>query len=221
MDALHGACAEQAGVGYFLTCDDRVIRKYKGEMKVINPIGFVLRVIPVAGVGSRLRPHTHTRPKPLLPVAGQPILGPILDPLLAVGIRRVVLVTGHMGEQIVEYVRGYGESGREWSSFGEVAGSGPPISHEPMLVVYGDTIFQADLRPVLERGMDGMLGVKPVEDPGRFGVVVEEEGGAVLGAFPVEEWFDCGTLEARVRSSVIGLYVSVGEGAQVERVMAR
>ena len=65
-------------------------------------------VIPVAGVGSRLRPHTHTRPKPLLPVAGQPILGHILDPLLAVGIRRVVLVTGPMGEQIVEYVRGYG-----------------------------------------------------------------------------------------------------------------
>ena len=64
-------------------------------------------VIPVAGVGSRLRPHTHTRPKPLLPVAGQPILGHILDPLLAVGIRRIVLVTGHMGEQIVEYVRGY------------------------------------------------------------------------------------------------------------------
>ena len=53
----------------------------------------------------RLRPHTHTRPKPLLPVAGQPILGHILDPLLAVGIRRIVLVTGHMGEQIVEYVR--------------------------------------------------------------------------------------------------------------------
>ena len=68
-------------------------------------------VIPVAGVGSRLRPHTHTRPKPLLPVAGQPILGHILDPLLAVGIRRVVLVTGPMGEQIVEYVRSYGDSG--------------------------------------------------------------------------------------------------------------
>ena len=44
MDALHGACAEQAGAEYFLTCDDRVIRKYKGEMKVINPIEFVLRV---------------------------------------------------------------------------------------------------------------------------------------------------------------------------------
>ena len=50
-------------------------------------------VIPVAGAGSWLRPHTHTRPKPLLPVAGQPIPGHILDPLLAVGIRRIVLVT--------------------------------------------------------------------------------------------------------------------------------
>ena len=65
-------------------------------------------VIPVAGAGSRLRPHTHTRPKPLLPVAGKPILGHILDQLVAVGIRRIVLVTGHMGEQIVEYVRDSG-----------------------------------------------------------------------------------------------------------------
>ena len=56
-----------------------------------------------------------------------------------------------------------------------------------MLVVYGDTIFQADLRPVLERGMDGMLGVKQVEDPGRFGVVLEEEERVVrLVEKPVE-----------------------------------
>jgi predicted nucleic acid-binding protein len=44
VDALHGACAEQAGTEYFLTCDDRLIRKFKGAMKVINPIEFVLRV---------------------------------------------------------------------------------------------------------------------------------------------------------------------------------
>ena len=54
-------------------------------------------VIPGAGSGSRLRPHPHTRPKPLLHVAGQPIIGHILDQLALAGIRRVVLVVGYMG----------------------------------------------------------------------------------------------------------------------------
>ena len=44
VDALHGACAEQAGAEYFLTCDDRVIRRYNGGMKAISPVEFVLRV---------------------------------------------------------------------------------------------------------------------------------------------------------------------------------
>ena len=64
-------------------------------------------------MAARTHTHTHTRarPKPLLPVAGQPTLGHILDPLLALGIQRIVLVTGHMDEQIVEergVVRGSG-----------------------------------------------------------------------------------------------------------------
>ena len=71
-------------------------------------------VIPVAGFGTRLRPHTHTRPKPLLHVAGQPIIGHILDQLAPLGIRRVVLVIGYMGELIVEYVQAR-------SDFAEVA----------------------------------------------------------------------------------------------------
>ena len=61
-------------------------------------------VIPVAGAGTRLRPHTHTRPKPLLPVAGKPILGHILDQLLAVGIRRIVLVAVFLAHGAVKNV---------------------------------------------------------------------------------------------------------------------
>lgn len=62
-------------------------------------------VVPVAGFGSRLRPHTYTRPKPLLPVAGQPIIGHILDQLVPLGVRRIVLVIGYMGERIVDYIQ--------------------------------------------------------------------------------------------------------------------
>ena len=70
-------------------------------------------VVPVAGFGSRLRPHTYTRPKPLLSVAGQPIIGHILDQLVPLGVRRIVLVVGYMGERIVDYV----QSRRDFNQF--------------------------------------------------------------------------------------------------------
>ena len=141
-------------------------------------------VIPVAGAGSRLRPHTHTRPKPLLHVGGQPILGHILDALAAARVARVVLVVGQMGEQIVEYVGGRGDFdvvvpvtqterlglGHAISLVGETVGA------DPILVVYGDTIFRADLERALGGSADAVLGVMQVPDPTRFGVVVEEGG---------------------------------------------
>ena len=139
-------------------------------------------VIPVAGFGTRLRPHTHTRPKPLLHVAGQPIIGHILDQLVPLGIKRVVLVIGYMGELIVEYVQGRSDFEQvEWVEQKELLGLGhaisltePVVGANPMLMVYGDTIFRADLTQVLSVGGDGLLGVKKVEDPRRFGVVVTE-----------------------------------------------
>ena len=62
-------------------------------------------ILPVAGVGSRLRPHTHTVPKALVHVAGKPILGHILDSLRPAGVDEVVLVVGYLGEKIVDYVK--------------------------------------------------------------------------------------------------------------------
>lgn len=144
-------------------------------------------VIPVAGFGTRLRPHTYTRPKPLLHVAGQPIIGHILDQLVMLGIKRVVLVIGYMGELIVNYVRERSDFERvEWVEQKELLGLGHAISltqsivgADPMLMVYGDTIFRADLTRVLLMEDDGLLGIKQVEDPRRFGVVVEEDGKVV------------------------------------------
>ncbi len=61
-------------------------------------------LIPVAGVGTRLRPHTYTQPKPLIPVAGKPIIGFIIDELLEVGVRKFIFVIGYLGERIKEYI---------------------------------------------------------------------------------------------------------------------
>lgn len=144
-------------------------------------------VVPVAGFGTRLRPHTHTRPKPLLHVAGKPIIGHILDELVPLGIRRIVLVIGYMGELIVDYVHSRSDFDEiEWVEQKELLGLGhaialtrPVVGAAPMLVVYGDTIFRTDLASVLQGGRGNMLGVKKVDDPRRFGVVVQERGRVV------------------------------------------
>jgi glucose-1-phosphate thymidylyltransferase len=141
-------------------------------------------VMPVAGSGMRLRPHTHTRPKPLLHVAGQPIIGHILDQLVPLGIERIVLVVGYMGDLIVDYVRQRSDfAAVEYVEQKELLGLGhaisltrPVVADQPMLMVYGDTIFQADLGGILQEKVAAMLGVKQVEDPSRFGVVLESGG---------------------------------------------
>ena len=61
-------------------------------------------IIPVAGVGSRMRPHTHTTPKVLLQVAGKPMIAHILDELKQYDIEAVTLVIGHLGDKIRDYV---------------------------------------------------------------------------------------------------------------------
>ena len=62
-------------------------------------------VIPVAGIGSRLRPHTHTQPKTLVPVAGNTILGHIIDRLVEAGVQEFVFIIGYLGEKVEQYVR--------------------------------------------------------------------------------------------------------------------
>jgi len=140
-------------------------------------------IIPVAGIGTRLRPHTHTAPKGLLHVAGKPILGHILDALKQVRIDEVIFVIGFMGEQIVEYVKKNYKFKSKFIEQKELRGLGYAIyltspeikNNEPVLIILGDTIFEADLSPVLKGKFDA-LGTKKVEDPRRFGIVEIERG---------------------------------------------
>jgi len=142
-------------------------------------------ILPVAGVGTRLRPLTHTTPKALVHVAGKPILGHILDALIPLGIDEVVLIVGYLGEQVVEYVRSTYPLRVKFVEQPERKGLGHAIylakeqvpNDEPILIVLGDTIFQADLAKVLA-GRRSAIGVREVEDPTRFGVV-EMDGGSI------------------------------------------
>jgi glucose-1-phosphate thymidylyltransferase len=140
-------------------------------------------IIPVAGIGTRLRPHTHTVPKALLTVAGKPILAHILDELPGLGIDEVVLVVGHMGDQITKYVgEKYPRLRCEFVVQSERSGLGHAVhlteaqaKGRPLLIILGDTIFQADFTEVLGCA-DDRIGVKEVDDPRRFGVVEVRDG---------------------------------------------
>jgi len=136
-------------------------------------------ILPVAGAGTRLRPHTHTQPKALVHVAGKPILGHILDRLLPVGVEEVVLIVGQWGERIAEYVRtAYPRFKVTAIEQPERKGLGHAVymareavsPAEPVLIVLGDTIFRADLEAALKPG-HSTIGVRRVEDPRQFGVV--------------------------------------------------
>lgn len=151
-------------------------------------------IIPVAGKGERLKPHTYSIPKALLYVAGKPILGHILDELTNLGIKEVVFVIGYLGEKIKEYV----DTNYSFKSYyvhqEEPEGLGHAIyltksvwtdsklgdEAEPALIILGDTIFKTDLESVL-KGEYSCIGIKPVADPRRFGTVeIDSETGFIL-----------------------------------------
>ena len=149
--------------------------------------GNVTAIIPVAGLGTRLRPHTLTRPKVLLHVAGKPILAHILDELTAVGIHRVVLVVGYLGDQVREWVgQRYPDLEAAFVDQGDPLGNGHAVyvAREhfgvgPVLILFGDTIVRAHLPDLLARA-ESAAGVKVVDDPRRFGVAELDAPGYVI-----------------------------------------
>jgi glucose-1-phosphate thymidylyltransferase len=138
-------------------------------------------VIPAAGFGTRLKPHTFSLPKVLLNVGGKPILGHIIDKLLAEGISKATFVIGYLGEQIIDYVQNnYPTLKSDFVEQEEMLGLGhaiheavPTFDDEEIFIILGDTIFDVNLREVFLKKQSA-LGVKIVDDPSRFGVAVCE-----------------------------------------------
>jgi glucose-1-phosphate thymidylyltransferase len=139
-------------------------------------------ILPVAGLGTRLRPQTWSRPKPLVTVAGKTLIDHVLDRLSDIEVGTVVFITGYLGDQIRDYIRTnydfdskfveqkqqLGQSHAIIQARGEVDG--------PAIVLFPDMIFEADLTILEQSDEDGGIFVMQVDDPSRFGVVVEEEG---------------------------------------------
>lgn len=140
-------------------------------------------IIPVAGIGSRLKPHTHTVPKVLLNVGGKPILGHILDKLAEEGINKATFIYGHLGDMIRDYVRvNYPDIDSEFVEQRVPEGLGHAIytardtfGSDELFIILGDTIFDVNLKQVFKTGKSA-LGVKTVDDPHRFGVALINSG---------------------------------------------
>jgi glucose-1-phosphate thymidylyltransferase len=139
-------------------------------------------IIPVAGAGTRLRPHTHTTPKVLISVAGKPMIGHILDQLIGLPIDQIVMVVGQMGDQIKEYVSGNYKFKVRYIIQQEAKGLADAIyltreavKKDDALVILGDTIFSTDFKKLLSK-KNSQIGVKEVSDPRRFGVVEHHHG---------------------------------------------
>jgi glucose-1-phosphate thymidylyltransferase len=140
-------------------------------------------IIPLAGKGTRLRPHTHLVPKPLLHVAGRPVMDWVMDRLDGLDVEELIFITGHLKEQVEQYAR----SRYRWPSrfieqvvqdgtAGAVNLARPHVTG-PVLIVFVDTVFEADLSLVNRSDADGIIWAKEVEDYQRFGVVVTDDKG--------------------------------------------
>jgi glucose-1-phosphate thymidylyltransferase len=144
-------------------------------------------LIPVAGAGTRLRPHTYTQPKPLIPVAGKPILAHIIDELVKAGFTEFVFVIGYLGEKVRDFVQNhYKNIHCEFVVQNERQGLGHAVwtardflkDEEELLIVLGDTVFDMDMSLMLKTTTTS-LGVQTVADPREFGIVDLDDKGFV------------------------------------------
>lgn len=143
-------------------------------------------IIPVAGAGTKLRPHSYTQPKALIPLAGKTVLSIIIDQLQTAGINEFIFIVGYLGDKIQDYVKvkypglkahyvhqvdrqGVGHAVRLTRSI---------VNQDEIFVVLGDTICEYDVQEVVNSPYS-MIGVRKVDDPRDFGVAEIEEDGFI------------------------------------------
>jgi glucose-1-phosphate thymidylyltransferase len=145
-------------------------------------------ILPLAGKGTRLRPHTHTRPKPLLRVANRPVLDYVLRQLEEVGVDEIIGITGHLAPTIEAWLaeehpnlRFRAVPQEQQLGTADAIRLAEPYVDGPVLIVFVDTLFDADLGLIDARpDVDGIIWAKEVEDYQRFGVIVTDDEGHML-----------------------------------------
>ncbi len=145
-------------------------------------------IIPVAGAGIRLRPHTYTQPKPLIPVAGKPIIAFLVDQLVDAGVQDFVFIIGYLGEKMRLYLeQSYPDLRKTFVTQTNRLGSAHALymardsfaDDEELIIVFGDTIIDLEMTRFLQ-SPTSCLAVKKVKDPRNVGVVEVDETGKAL-----------------------------------------
>ena len=150
-------------------------------------------IVPMAGRGSRLRPHTLTIPKPLIPVAGQPIVHRLVRDIVSVldeNIEEIAFILGDpafFGDDVVEELNQLAESlGARSSIYRQLQPMGTghaimcaePSLSGPAVVAYADTLIRATFE--LDREVDSVIWTKKVDNPEAYGVVKMNENGEIV-----------------------------------------
>lgn len=146
-------------------------------------------IIPMAGKGTRMRPHTLTLPKPLVPIAGKPIVQRLVEDIAVVcnePVEEIAFIIGDFGAQVE----------RDLSAIAERMGAKAKIYYQdqplgtahallcakesltgPLIIAFADTLFKADF--TLDKTKDGIIWVQRVENPSSFGVIKTDEQGYI------------------------------------------
>ncbi len=143
-------------------------------------------IIPVAGAGTKLRPHTYTQPKALIPLAGKTILSINVDQLHEAGINEFIFIVGYLGEKIQDYMKSkYPQLTCHFIYQNERKGTGHAVDlakqlvgDDEVFIALGDTICEYNIEEVLASPYS-MLGIKKVDDPRNFGVTEVDENGFI------------------------------------------
>lgn len=143
-------------------------------------------IIPVAGAGTKLRPHSYSQPKALIPLAGKTVLSLIIEQLRSAGISEFIFIVGYLGDKIQDYVKAkYPDLKAHYVHQVDRQGVGHAIrltrtlvNQDEIFVVLGDTICEYDINEVVNSPYS-MIGVRKVDDPRDFGVAEIEEDGFI------------------------------------------
>jgi glucose-1-phosphate thymidylyltransferase len=156
-------------------------------------------IVPMAGRGSRLRPHTLTTPKPLLPVGGKPIVHRLVEDIAALcseKIEEIAFVIGDFGDEVeaelIEVARKLGAKGTIFHQ-DQALGTAhavlcaKEVMDGPVVVAFADTLFKADFK--IDPNADGILWVKQIDNPSAFGVIKLDKGGNIVDFVEKPETF--------------------------------
>jgi glucose-1-phosphate thymidylyltransferase len=156
-------------------------------------------IVPMAGLGKRLRPHTLTVPKPLLPIAGKPIVQRLIEDIalvLSEKIDEIAFIIGDFGSvvesQLIAIAESVGAKGKIYYQHEALGTAHAILCAEPALsgkvvVAYADTLFRADFK--LSDEKEGIIWVNKVENPEQFGVVKLNDDGSIEGFYEKPKQF--------------------------------